>query len=173
MKTLKFMLMLAAAAAAGAVRAEVDSYLYWMVSDTATYSDAAGATLSGTKVNYDYAKISADGGSTYLSLYGPGGGDLGVDTLDKDLDGYVGFSSSPAFSSFLVELYTDYSSERVGWATIPYSTVMQNYAFRNITDPSQAQAKLYTVTQAIPEPTSGLLLLLGMAGLALRRRRNV
>ena len=173
MKTLKFMLMLAAAAAAGAVRAEVDSYLYWMVSDTATYSDAAGGTLPGTLVNYDYAKISADGGSTYLSLYGPGGGNLGVDTLDKGVDGYVGFASSPAFSSFLVELYTDDSSERVGWATIPYSMVMQNYALRNITDPSQAQAKLYTVTQAIPEPTSGLLLLLGMAGLALRRRRNV
>ena len=173
MKTLKFMLMLAAAAAAGAVKAEVDSYLYWMVSDTATYSDAAGATLSGTPVEYDYAKISADGGSTYLSLYGPGGGDLGVDTLDKGLDGYVGFASSPAFSSFLVELYTEDSSERVGWATIPYSTVIQNYALRNITDPSQAQAKLYTVSQVVPEPTSGVLLLLGMAGLALRRRRNV
>ena len=29
----------------------------------------------------------------------------------------------------------------------------------------------YTVTGAVPEPTSGLLLLLGMAGLALRRKR--
>lgn len=170
MKTLKFMLMLAAAAAAGAVRAEVDSYLYWMVSDTATYSYAAGATLSGTPVNYDYAKISADGGSTYLSLYGPGGGDLGADTLDKGADGYAGFASSPAFSSFLVELYLDEYSERVGWATIPYNTAMQ-YAFTDITQ--QKLPNLYTVTQVIPEPTSGVLLLLGMAGLALRRRRNV
>ena len=29
----------------------------------------------------------------------------------------------------------------------------------------------WTVTGAVPEPTSGLLMLLGMAGLALRRRR--
>ena len=29
----------------------------------------------------------------------------------------------------------------------------------------------YTVTGAVPEPTSGLLLLLGMAGLALKRKR--
>jgi len=167
MKTLKFMLMLAAAAAAGAVKAEVDSYLYWMVSETATYSDAAGGTLPGTQVNYDYAKISADGGGTYLSFYGTTG-DLGVNTLDKGKDGVVGFASSPAFSSFLVELYSDGSSERVGWATIPYNTAMQ-YAFSDIT--KQKLASLYTVTQAIPEPSSGLLLLLGMAGLALRRRR--
>ena len=32
-------------------------------------------------------------------------------------------------------------------------------------------AKTYITTAAVPEPTSGLLMLLGMAGLALRRRR--
>ena len=98
MKTLKFMLMLAATVAAGAVRAEVDSYLYWMVSDDMKYVWEA-PDKPGTPVTYDYAKISADGGDTYLSFYGTDGELPGVDTLDKGRDGVVGFASSPAFSS--------------------------------------------------------------------------
>ena len=82
MKTLKFMLMLAATVAAGAVRAEVDSYLYWMVSDDMKYVWEA-PDKPGTPVTYDYAKISADGGDTYLTFYGTDGELPGVDTLDK------------------------------------------------------------------------------------------
>lgn len=49
----------------------------------------------------------------------------------------------------------------------------------NLKNPSQASAFESTIfsaggwyTQSVPEPTSGLLMLLGMAGLALRRRRT-
>ena len=45
-------------------------------------------------------------------------------------------------------------------------------AFGNQSTPSQAAGAWKSVSgSAIPEPTSGLLMLVGLAGLALRRRR--
>ena len=166
MKTLKFMFMLAAAAAAGASQADVDSYLYWMADPAATYSEAGGAP--GTPVKeYSYAKVSTDGGSTYLSLYGSSGS-LGTDILDKGEVGIAGFSRDPAFSSFLFEFFND-NDDKVAWAALPYSQALQ-YIYSDPTRPGGTD--VYSVSQVIPEPSSGLLLLLGMAGLALRRRRN-
>lgn len=51
--------------------------------------------------------------------------------------------------------------------TAPTAGTM-NMAFTNLSSGAQTA---WTATTAVPEPTSGLLMLLGMAGLALRRRR--
>ena len=149
--------------------AKVDSYLYFMVQDNVPY-DTTYVT-SGGSPSYDYAKVSIDGGGSYLTLYSADGS-LGTTEVAYDpgfgASGVAGFDSSQSFSSFLIELYSD-AGEKQGWALIPYS---KNAAYIK----SDATAKfdgsnMYQVTSVIPEPTSGLLLLLGLSGLALRRRR--
>lgn len=160
MKTLKVIAMFAVAVAAWSASAEVDSYLYWMVGDPVKYD------FNGADIDYSYAKVSTDGGETYLTLYGTGGS-LDTDILDKGETGYAGFASTPGFSSFLFELYND-DDEKVGWTTLSYSQAAQ-YVYSNPTSPSAAG--VFGITQAAPEPSSGILLLVGLAGLALRRRR--
>ena len=53
-----------------------------------------------------------------------------------------------------------------GYGGDPTSTTVPSFDFGNAEG-----SGFYVNAQAIPEPTSGLLLLLGVAGLALRRRR--
>ena len=55
MKTLKFMSMLAAAVAAGASQADVDSYLYWMAGDTIKNQ------FTGKTIDYSYVKVNFGG----------------------------------------------------------------------------------------------------------------
>ena len=170
MKIIKFMAMFAAAVAVGASFAGVDSYLYYMVDkDNLEYGDLAGEGLAGTKISADedyYAMVSADGGKTYLTLYSVNGV-AGSDRLDIGETGRAGFSSSQSFTSFLFEVY-DFNEQKIGWTTLAYNSE-SDFIYR---DPSKGSStSKFVITQLIPEPTSGLLLLLGAAGLALRRRR--
>ena len=167
-RTLNLMVLLAAAMVVGSTKAE-DSYLYWMVDSGITYSDLAGASLAGDPVPldaYSYAKVSTDGGETYLTLYGTGGSQ-GTDMLDIGQRAYAAFSNDALFTTFLFELYSE-DDEKLGWATLA-RTSAGAYIFGDPT--SQGGDKAYHVSQAIPEPSGGLLLLLGLSGLALRRRR--
>ena len=171
MNTIKFIAMFAAAVAVGSSFADVDSYLYYMLdNDSLTYSNLAGSPLAGTDVPVDedsYAKVSTDGGQTYLTLYRAQGGSTGQDMLTYGNTGRVGFSSTPSFTSFLFEVYDGYD-KKLGWTTLAYDKASK-YIYNNPTE--SGGTSVFHVAQLIPEPTSGLLLLLGAAGLALRRRR--
>ena len=170
MKTIKFMAMFAAAVAVGASFAGVDSYLYYMLDENLTYSNQAGSPLAGTAVpvdEYTYAMVSTDGGHSYLTLYSDQGS-AGGDELLIGSFGYAGFSSTPSFTTFLFEVYNA-EGDKLGWTTLPYSTASASqHIYR---DPSTPGNTMFHITSLIPEPTSGLLFLLGAAGLALRRRR--
>ena len=164
--------LLCAAAAATTVRAaDTDAYLYWMV-DVSENKDYA----------FSYATIKVAGSDTYLSMYTEnsttasgtrlyGAADSGNLTTDAGFTGVGGYSGS----TFLVELWAsgtgaDGSDTRVAWGSLAYSA-LSGYVY---TEMGQGGAKPYEVTasQVVPEPTSGLLALLGLAALALRRKQT-
>ena len=169
MKTLKFMFLFAAAVVAVAAQADIDSYFYWMLDTPMKYGAGAGETLNGSEVSYTYAKVSADGGDNYLTLYTTQGS-TGSELLAAGQRGVAGFSSEDSFSTFLIELYSwdGSSANKVGWTTLAYNQA-GDYIRSDVTAPGSSN--YYNVTGVIPEPTSGLLLLLGLAGLGLRRGR--
>ena len=59
---------------------------------------------------------------------------------------------------------------RTGTSTSNYDGILEDYA-AEFYDVNTIGASDWTTYSSVPEPTSGLLLLLGVAGLALRRRR--
>ena len=165
MKKTKLIASLAIVLAAS-VASAADSYLYWMVNN---------ANYNNSVVNFDYATISTDGGSSYLSLYSSGASGSVTQYLWSDgynssygapSSGiYAGFSGTP--TSFLVELWNA-SDTRVGWQSYSYSELAQ-HLYNSTTGGGLTTP--FGVSQVVPEPTSGLLMLIGMAGLALKRKR--
>ena len=141
-----------------------DSYLYWMV------GSGAG--------DYSYARIRDDGGN-YLSIYDSGfdseyadAGDksiskTNVDDLRKYNEGLYAALASSSVSSFVVELYNA-ENKFVSQSVLPYSA--GSIYTGGIGAPAASMASFSSF--AIPEPSSGLLMLIGCAMLGLRRRRQ-
>ena len=163
MKKAVFVAMLLGAVVASAE----DSYLYWMVGDSApayTYAKVRDAT-TGTYLNlYD----------EYLNAFSPATQISQADVLDASAHGenlYASLAnltaSQLANASFIVELFND--GNFVGQSeAIPYSSTYVYYG-GSTTPPSTAWS---ASSFAVPEPNSGLLMLLGCAVLGLRRRRQ-
>ena len=179
----KILTMFAIAGMAASLHADL---LYWQV----TSSDVAG--ISGAS-DYAYAKIyqTTDGGASKSELttsyaFADGPGQLthyeNADVLDgafAALSGAYSYPSDPAVQ-FAIELFDSTGGvlANSGWTTGDMSTYISKTEFGSNWSAMTATSGFGTsgsgaswTSGAVPEPTSGLMLLVGMAMLGLRRRK--
>ena len=167
---------------AAAVQAASADYLYCMVENA---NDGIGP------VSFDYARLTTDGGTSYRYFYV-----LGGDDSAQALNGYGGDStklqSDPSDSTSSiggVGVYADIGSKGTDYDEYTtflfelllneYTVGRKGYQYSAIADyiastgnaMSQSADEPLVVSQVIPEPSSTLLFLLGLAGLSLRRRK--
>lgn len=160
----KLLIALAAMGLAGFAQA---SYLYWQVSGDAVDEFASGEGSYGVQVTYNGSALDIK--TTDGSSVGPV-----VDTVTAQQPGYlVNIADVSSGSSFYIELvkYNDGEWNTVGVSSeLAYADVGTYTVDLNAIAPT-LPAAWTGGTYAAPEPTSGVLMLLGLAGLALKRRK--
>ena len=154
--------------AAAAFAAKAD-YLYWGV----TSSEASGTSYNAARLwQRTDNTISTDGATAVGWLYDiPGAKSTSV-TID---------SSAQAGTYYFVELcnYSNstWSSGATSSSTYTYSSLVEKGVITSSDLIAQAsvasQVLTYHGVQATPEPTSGLLMLMGFAMLGLKRKKEV
>ena len=178
----KLIAILAVALTAGAFAD--DSYLYWMLGSSVSLTDAKTGNVTESFTGYKYAKVGmvdSDGKTQgYLSLYTPSDLTTGSAAILRNesasVTSYAKLNANAATSgySYYIELLND-AGTFVGRSSqvLDYAGLSSYLTSFGVSTPASAawSPSAFTTAAPIPEPTSGLLLLLGLAGLALKRKR--
>ena len=189
----------AAIASAGVSPAADNDVLYWMVDSSATVQKADGTTVSISSFvspTSDYAaRIRVTGGGitedTFLDIYYPDGtidGEYGVDFDDGSISGYWGagvptgnqspsgdYSAGTPEYCFTIEIGNidaeDNWTTVAASATVAYSE-LADYIHETF-DVNPPTSEVWApMSFAVPEPSGGVLTAVGLALLALRRKRR-
>ena len=181
--------LIAICAVALSMGAFADSYLYWMLgADSSmewTLSD--GETTAPT---YTSAKIGVMDNATgvsmgYLNLYDMSGASITGNSLGTLTYEGANLGTSTAFAdlgtygtsaySYYIELWNE--SKAVGRSGfLSHDDALASYVTTSLGGTSAPSGRTWAptsfTTAPVPEPTSGMLLLLGLAGLALKRKQQ-
>ncbi len=114
-------------------------------------SSLAAVGLNATMDTFDYSATKVSNSKSIVPTTSTGSGNIG------------GGAKSMYF------IFIDDGGKDIAYTTSPVSVNVQNSTMAaNVLKPA---SNFTYATASVPEPTSGLLLLLGMAGLALKRKR--
>lgn len=163
----------------GACAVQAD-YLYWMIDYDAKVDDTpiAGNAYTAKVVAFQGESWASTGG-TYLNLLGSLGGTeiLGSQGVNVTVGGGYPYFANLATSAgsgwtYFVELYND-GGIFAHSESMPYSQA----SVVTMSDMAVPTMKLHlaqtfaAAARPVPEPTSAMLMLMGFAAMALRRRR--
>lgn len=119
-------------------------------------------------VQFDYATFSLARGSTdYLKVNGTGNAVASDSTKTRTETNFHVGDDDTTFNTFVVELWLNGSS--VAWQEYTRTQFVNSIIAQN----GGGSGEPFYITSVIPEPSSALLLLFGLAGLAIRRRKVV
>lgn len=172
----RFALLAVAALFVGVASAdeEVLYYLYFDIADQVTLDN--GKTLSSDDYQYTMVALSDDGVAArdYIQLQGGGATQDGWALTSGSTEPVYAVlgSSYSAEDRILFELLIESPPGSTSWERVAYQSARLGDLISHIVSGNNMSATPYLVDHAaVPEPTSGLLMVLGFAGLALRRKR--